>query len=172
MVSNTTKFGGLAGAALIAATLLIVPHEGERLKAYLDPPQVPTICWGHTHNVFIGQVAVYSQCQAFLKEDIATKERCIDKVLRVPMSDMRKAAWLSFTFNVGCGAFQNSTALKDINSGAGERACNDMLAWVCYTVPDGTGAAKGACGTKKRNKSISKELMRRRLDERAVCLKG
>lgn len=47
----------------------------------------------------------------FLLNDLAKVERCINDV-RVPLIQNQYDALVSFTFNVGCNAFLNSTLLK------------------------------------------------------------
>ena len=47
----------------------------------------------------------------FLLNDLAKVERCVNDA-RVPLSQNQYDALVSFTFNVGCDAFLNSTLLK------------------------------------------------------------
>ena len=69
----------VAGAGLLALASALLPsqsgldsikkHEGVRYTAYLDAVQVPTICYGSTRKVYIGQRATPAECEERLLED-------------------------------------------------------------------------------------------------------
>ena len=152
---NKTKIiGGLIGAAALAATALIIPFEGKRTVTYLDPPGIPTICYGHTSGVKLGQIASDSDCVAFLESDIKIVDEALNRLIKVPVSDKYKAALISFTFNVGQGNFAKSTLLKKLNAGDKVGACNQIVRWVYV------------------GKIKYEGLMRRRIQEKALCLEG
>lgn len=164
--------GALTGVAAIAASLLIKPSEGEMLTAYLDEPRVPSICFGHTLGVHMGDRATPAQCDALLAKDLGAKEADLDRLIKVKLSDNRKAAWLSFVFNVGAGNLATSTALRKINSGDELGACREMSKWVCVHTAPGTGDASGQCHTGRLDARVSKGLAERRQREMEVCLRG
>ena len=153
---SARNVGPIAGVVGLAASLLIMPHEGKENVAYYDPPKIPTICWGHTKGVKITDVATDEQCIDFLKEDLTVADRAVRKHVKVPMSDGTHAALISFVFNVGEGNFQSSTLLKELNKGRKESACDQLLRWV-YAKKDGVSV-------KLRG------LVSRRSEERKVCL--
>src|SRR5690606_30338343 len=93
---------GFTGAMAIAACL-VMPHEGFRNQAYSDPVQIPTICWGHTQGVQLGQVATDAECAEFLKADLQEAERILNSAVKVPLPVESRAAFLSFIYNVGPG---------------------------------------------------------------------
>ena len=62
----------------------------------------------------------------FLLNDLAKVERCINDV-RVPLTQNQYDALVSFTFNVGCNAFLNSTLLKKIRNN--DYDANEILRW-------------------------------------------
>lgn len=166
--------GGLVGAAALAVTALIMPFEGERHVAYLDEPKIPSICYGHTSGVRLGDTADHDDCVVMLVSDVQPIDKALNKLIKVPVSLERRASWISFSFNAGIGAFASSTALKKLNAGDGAGACNEMLRWVCIKTAVGTGEAitvpKGLCQTADRHLKISPGLQRRRLAERQLCL--
>lgn len=104
--------------------------EALRLKAYLDGGGVPTIGWGHTKGVRMGQTITREQAEAFLREDLAWAERAVETSVKVPLNDNQFAALVSFTFNVGEGAFKKSTLLKKLNKGDYSSVPKELLKWV------------------------------------------
>ena len=53
---------------------LIKKYEGCKLKAYRDPIGIPTIGYGHTTNVVMGQVITEKQAEEYLKQDVFSAE--------------------------------------------------------------------------------------------------
>lgn len=94
---------------------LIKSYESLKLKAYRDPVGIPTIGWGHTKGVQMGQTITISQAEEFLKEDLAVAETAIQTHVKVSLYQNQYDALVSFVFNVGSGAFKNSTLLKKLN---------------------------------------------------------
>ena len=58
---------------------MIKRFEGCRLTAYRCPAGVPTIGYGHTAGVRMGQRITQEQAERFLKEDLAKFERMVQK---------------------------------------------------------------------------------------------
>lgn len=171
-MSRSRLIAGLAGAAALAAVSLIMPFEGERHTAYLDEPGIPSICWGHTTGVRMGDVATHDQCLDLLTKDIAPIDKAYDRLVKVKTTEKFKASWLSFAFNTGTTAFASSTALKRINANRQFEACEQMLRWVCVKTRPGAGVAKGLCATGDRHLRVSAGLHTRRVAERGMCLEG
>jgi len=81
---------------------IIKKYEGCRLKAYLDPAGIPTIGYGHTSGVKMGQVITQAQAEAYLQEDLYKSEKAVDKYNSIyhwtqPQFD----ALVSFAYNLG-----------------------------------------------------------------------
>jgi lysozyme len=144
---------GLSGAALIAVALL-KPFEGEYLKAYFDPPKIPSICYGHTKGVKITDIATDDQCQIYLGQDTMEADLATHRLINVKISDKTRAAFISFIFNAGEGRFASSTMLKKLNSGDIAGACNELSKWVY-------------AGGK-----VLPGLVKRREAEKKLCLSG
>jgi lysozyme len=125
---------GLVGGILIgvSATLLTFTtgHEGVRLSAYLDSANVPTICYGHTAGVRLGQRATKEQCEKWLIEDLAIAQQGVRKHLKVPVDRNQIDAYTDFVFNVGEGAFAKSTMLRKANAGDRAGSCKEFYRWV------------------------------------------
>ncbi|WP_138476156.1 lysozyme [Dyadobacter bucti] len=150
-----SRAAGIAVAGAISFALPIVTYyEGLNLMSYLDPVGIPTICYGSTSGVKIGQTRSRSECDRLLNAELGEAISAVDRLVKVPMPDTRRAALGSFVYNVGAGAFARSTMLKKLNAGDVVGGCNELLKWVY---------AKG-----KRLKGLE----RRRSAEVKLCLQS
>jgi lysozyme len=93
---------------------LIKEFEGCRLVAYLDSVDVPTIGYGHTRGVKIGDVCTAEQADAWLLEDLKDAEACVNGAVTVPLTQPEFDACVSLVFNIGCGNFRRSTLLRKL----------------------------------------------------------
>lgn len=117
--------------AAAAAALIAAPFEGLRQYAYRDPVGIPTICFGSTRGVKMGDFKTIDECKALLTremaEAISTVERCAPGLPVNPL-----AAFASATFNVGprlvCDPRQ-STAARLLREGRVQEACDQLLRW-------------------------------------------
>ena len=91
---------------------LIKSFEGLRLEAYLDSVGVPTIGYGHTKDVQMGDTCTEEQADEWLREDCADAEECVNSAVSVPLTQNEFDALVSFVFNLGCGALRRSTLLR------------------------------------------------------------
>ncbi|MBP5372450.1 MAG: lysozyme [Bacteroidales bacterium] len=108
---------------------LIKRYEGCRLRAYLCPAGVPTIGYGHTAGVKIGDVITGIQAEELLKNDVRPIEAFLSRQ-GLTLTQNQFDALVSFCFNCGCGAFQRSSLRKAIVAKAGDdeiREC--FLKW-------------------------------------------
>lgn len=112
--------------------LVVLKHfEGLRLKAYRDPVGVLTIGHGHTGpDVYEG--LVWSQAQA----DKALRDRLqrefVPGVLAAIKRSMKQCeldAMVDLAYNVGVGAFQSSTLVRNFNAGDMAGAADEFLRW-------------------------------------------
>ena len=95
---------------------LIKEFEGLRLKAYIPlKGDVPTIGWGHTKGVKMGDKITKAQAEKFLKQDIAPTVAAVNRAIKVPVTQNEFDACVSLAFNVGITAFSKSTLVKRIN---------------------------------------------------------
>jgi len=91
--------------------------ESCRLTAYPDSKGVPTIAWGHTAGVNLGDACTQAQADAWLLEDIQTAVDAVNRLVTVPLQQHQFDALVDFTFNAGQGNFASSTMLKMLNAG-------------------------------------------------------
>ena len=96
---------------------LIKKWEGLRLQAYLCPANVWTIGYGSTKGVKKGDVVTVKEAEELLRRDLQRFIATVNESVKVPLTQNQFDALVSFTFNVGQGAFKNSTLLRILNQG-------------------------------------------------------
>jgi lysozyme len=136
------------------AVVCVAGFEGLRTSAYLDPVLIPTICYGETKGVRMGDRATVDECQGMLADSLEIANKQVDSCVRVPMPDTRRAALVSFAYNVGGGNLCSSTLVRKLNAGDTVGACNELPRW---------NRAKGF---------VLPGLTKRREAERQMCLQG
>jgi lysozyme len=107
---------------------LIKDREGVRYVAYLDSVGVPTIGVGHTAGVRMGDTCDDAQAMAWLADDLKWSEAAVNKVW-VDLAQHQFDALVSFVFNVGQGAFANSTLLRALNNGHYDEVPHQLDRW-------------------------------------------
>lgn len=112
-----------------AGVALIKRWESLRLDAYLCPAGVPTIGYGHTRDVKLGQRITPHQADVILETDLSEIEPEVDK-LAPGSTDNEFAAFVSFAFNLGLGNFARSGLLRHHNAGNKARASMEFAKWV------------------------------------------
>ncbi|HIB1507745.1 TPA: lysozyme [Salmonella enterica subsp. enterica serovar Muenchen] len=126
---------GGAGAIAIAAALITGPNgndglEGVRYRPYQDVVGVWTVCFGHTgKDITPGRRYTDAECDALLNQDLARVKAQVDPLIKVSIPESERAAFYSFAYNVGTGAFAKSTLLKKLNAGDNAGACNELKRW-------------------------------------------
>lgn len=109
---------------------LIKHFEQLRLKTYLDSVGVPTIGYGHTRGVALGQFITEDQADTFLSMDLFTAERAVEAAVFTLLNQNQFDALVSFVFNLGETALLRSTLLKDINKGDLNDVASNFKKWV------------------------------------------
>ena len=113
---------------------LIKHFEGLELKGYLDPVGIPTIVYGHTGpEVRVGQKITEQQAENLLRADLVKFANGVRDRLTVAVSNNAFAALVAFSFNVGLGAFGQSTMRRKLNGGDKAGASAEFLKWVKAT---------------------------------------
>jgi len=147
------KKSAAIGAAAVA---LVAGWEGLRTKAYLDAVNVPTVCFGETRGVKMGDSYTVAECKAMLGNRLVEFEMGMRKCLVNPdgIPDGPYVAALSLSYNIGTGAFCRSSVRKLLDAGQIRAACD---AFMNFTRAGGMRL---------------QGLVNRRTAERAICLKG
>ena len=133
---------------------IIKQYEGLKLEAYLCPAGIPTICYGHTRGVKLGQKISAAQAEVFLDHDYEEAEDAVKRLITVPLTDNQLGALTSFVFNLGEGRLLGSTLRRKLNSGDYKGAAAEFDKWV-YS------------GGKKLNGLIARRAAERKLFETA-----
>ncbi len=113
-----------------AGISLIKQFESFSARPYLCPANIWTIGYGHTRGVS-KDMAPITEAEAcdLLAEDLAGFEAQVETSVTRKLDQHQFDALVSFVFNVGAGAFLQSTMLKMINDGNLNGAANQFLRW-------------------------------------------
>lgn len=122
--------GYAAAGSLAMATALVSHFEGRSLVAYIDPVGIPTICYGSTAGVKLGQRLTADECDRLLAGELGKACADVDRLVRVPLTPARRSALCSFVYNAGGTAFASSTMLRLLNAGDTRGACAQLDRWV------------------------------------------
>ncbi|MBO6510597.1 MAG: lysozyme [Roseibium sp.] len=146
----------LVGSVAAAGIALIGAWEGLRLTAYRDVVGIPTVCYGETYGVKMGDKHTKAECNKMLLDSMRKHEYGMRKCLKNPDAIPQESyvAFVSLTYNIGVGAFCRSTAAKRLNRGDIRGAC-DAATWF-----------------KKAGGRTIRGLVNRRAAEHKLCLKG
>lgn len=121
------------GVLSLSATGLIgiASYEGFSEKAYIPiKGDVPTIGFGSTEGVKMGDAITVPQALDRLRRDITVAESAISRCVRVPLSQGELDAYTSLAFNIGTDAFCRSTLVVKLNGGDYAGACEEIKRWV------------------------------------------
>ena len=103
--------------------------EGCRLNAYLDSVNVPTIGFGHTLGVQMGDTITMDQAKTFLLADLQTALDAVRADVTSPLTDDEESALVDLVFNIGAGNFAHSTLLRLLNAGDYQGAEAEFGKW-------------------------------------------
>lgn len=114
---------------------LICNFEGLKLSAYDDGTGVWTIGYGTTRYpngqlVSEGDRCTLEQAKAYMQHDLKIFERAVNSAVKVPLKQNQFDALVSLAYNIGVGAFKNSSLLKNLNLGNYKEAANQFDVWV------------------------------------------
>lgn len=97
---------------------LIKSFEGLRLTPYQCAAGVWTVGWGHTgHGVTPGKPINKERADQLLLMDLRRFEDAVNLLITVPLNQQQFDALVSFAFNCGTGALEESTLRKRLNKG-------------------------------------------------------
>ena len=136
------------------AVSLVGGFEGLRTFAYKDPVGIPTICFGETLGVRMGDRKTPEECKNMLELRLegfyGGAVACVPRL--ATQSPERISAHVSLVYNIGVGAYCQSTVARRANAGDWSGSCDAFLMW---------NKAKGI---------PLPGLARRRAEERRLCL--
>lgn len=120
-----------AGAIAVSAASLvaIATYEGYRGNAYQDSVGVPTIGFGETAGVKMGDKTTPERA---LVQLLASTEKHADAIracITVPLYQHEFDAYVSLAYNIGTGAFCRSTLVRKLNAKDYAGACEEIRRW-------------------------------------------
>lgn len=156
MAVNPRVVAGVITAAVAIATPIVAVYEGLWTTAKPDrlAYNIPTVCYGETEGVKIGDTYTKSQCLKMLEKKLPRYEKEIDRCIKVAIPDKMKAAMISMAYNVGSAGFCRSSTLRLLNEKKFKASCDAMLQWT------------------KAGGKFRQGLLNRRQSERKLCLEG
>jgi lysozyme len=110
---------------------LIKSFEGCVLVGYPDIGGIPTVGYGSTGpDVHVGMKITQAEAERRLAKELEHFENGVSNLVKVAINQNEFDALVSFSFNVGLGAFQRSTLLRLLNDGT-ERdiVSSEFLRW-------------------------------------------
>lgn len=133
----------------------IQEQESLRLTPYRDIGGKWTVGYGHLmrNGESLGPITE-GQALLLLEGDVTEAENAINRLVMVALSQPQFDALASFVFNVGVGAFENSTLLTDLNDGNYAMAAAQFPNWDHV------------------NGTVSNDLFERRMAEQRMFLNG
>lgn len=154
MQSKTKLIAAIGAGAVALAVPLVKVSEGLVLQVKPDPIGRMAVCYGHDdQSMTWGTRYTLEQCEAMLYDDLLKHAKALE-CIKQPLTNGQKAAFVSFAFNVGNGAFCGSTLVRKANAGDMPGACAQLSRWVY-------AGGKQLPG-----------LVTRRAKERALCERG
>lgn len=114
---------------------LISNFEGLELQAYYDQAGVCTIGYGTTIYPNGTPVQITDRCSVddakrYMHHDLNRFEKAVSTAVKVPLTQNQFDALVSLTYNIGAGAFKNSTLLKLLNQGNYAGASQQFDVWI------------------------------------------
>lgn len=110
---------------------LIKRFEGFSSTVYICPAGYPTIGYGHLvrSGESFNEISE-TEAEELLCRDVESAERAVLRLVNVPLTDGQFDALVSFTFNLGSGAFQRSTLRRKVNRQAHAEVPAQLMRWV------------------------------------------
>lgn len=113
-----------------ACVSLVKEFEGCKLTTYKDAVGIPTIGYGHTKRVYMGQVITQQDADDLLYEDLDEAWQDVYSLVDVLLTQGQVDALTSFVFNLGAERLKSSTLLKKLNAGQKSSAAEEFMHWV------------------------------------------
>lgn len=125
MIQKRTAVG-LSAIGLVAILL----HEGYSDRAIEPVPgDVPTIGFGTTEGVKMGDRITPPKAVARALADVQKFEGALRKCVKVPLSQGEYDAYVNLAYNIGPNAFCGSTLVVKLNAQDYAGACGEILKW-------------------------------------------
>ena len=120
---NLTRIISAEGIALIKK------FEGCELTSYQDSVGVWTIGYGHTKGVAKGMTITRDEADRMLEDEIVEYEGYITRMVKAELEHNQFDALVAWVYNLGPTNLENSTLLKELNSGSFRNVPNEIRRW-------------------------------------------
>lgn len=132
---------------------LINSFEKCEFAAYQDQGGIPTLGWGHTKGVKMGDTCSQAQADAWRIEDCTWAWDVIQRDVKVPLTSNQGGCLLSFCYNLGQTRFESEAKglLAILNSGNYQGVTNKIKQFIWFRTP--SGALKVSQGLVARRKA-------------------
>ena len=167
---------GASSVIAVSGAYLVEPWESTKNQAYRDMVGIPTICAGYTIGVKMGDYKTDEECDELLVKELTDFNTQMMKSVKVPLPEHMEVAYTSLVWNIGIGAWNNSTLLKKLNNKEYTEACKQILRWNKVTISPAQASVyqkRGEVCTQLPSGNFSctvKGLTNRRADEYKVCM--
>lgn len=111
------------------AVVEIAKSEGCRLHAYRCEAGIPTIAFGRTKGVRMGDTCTQEQADRWFCEDLTEFTADVRRHLKRDPSNNELGAFVSLAYNIGVGGFASSTVLRKFNEGDTLAAARAFSLW-------------------------------------------
>jgi lysozyme len=116
------------------AVALIASWEDCKLKAYLCPAGVPTIGWGETEGVRMGDQWTKENADLRFNYEVNRYTQQVRNNLTRYATPEQLGAMVSLAYNIGLGGFRRSSVLRAHNMGDNAAAARAFALWNKATV--------------------------------------
>lgn len=138
----------------------IVLDEGYSGTAIVPVPgDVPTIGFGTTEGVRLGDTITPLQAVVRALSDVQKYEGALKQCVNVPLHQHEYDAFVSLAYNIGPAAFCRSTLVRKLNAEDYSGACSEILRWRYFQGKDCAIAANRCSGLWKRRQAESQKCM-------------
>jgi lysozyme len=134
---------------VLEGVYLIATAEALMLNAYRCPAGVPSIGWGETDGVKMGDTCTKEQADRWLCDDLTDRARAVRDLCTMTPSQHELAAMVSFAYNVGLGGLKTSSVLRCHNAGDHAGAARAFSLWNKARDPQ-TGQLRELAGLTRR----------------------
>lgn len=125
------KRSSVAALVLSAGAFVgILAHESYTGTAVIPVPgDVPTIGFGTTGGVKMGDTITPPKAAARALADVQKFEGALRQCVKVPLAQHEYDVYISLSYNIGSTAFCGSTLVRKLNAGDYAGACAEILKW-------------------------------------------
>jgi lysozyme len=131
--SRAGSIAALCGAAALVCIPLTQSSEGVRVKPYLDPAHILTVCYGETQHIDPSKIYATDECAVMLRKRLANDYAPRILACLPELNDQRRikvfGALLDAAYNAGAVAVCNSRMARSIHAGNWVGGCNGFYGW-------------------------------------------